>query len=189
MKRVYKRCRVVRRKEERKGYYLKPTSKQSRTSHRERQQNWALGETAKMQVSMMDLVLGLPASLKCPHRKHSTSAAGMGPCRQGDTLYLCLGTAARANSLELPHVLTWGRSDSHPASLKYENSESKMKLIYWKRKKWREVLTLLLTDKASGLDVEFSQWVSFISLVPGKELRILNLLLRKSFFNGKILKG
>lgn len=83
-----------------------------------------------MQVSMMDLVLGLPASLKCPHRKHSTSAAGMGPCRQGDTLYLCLGTAARANSLELPHVLTWGRSDSHPASLKYENSESKMKLIY-----------------------------------------------------------
>lgn len=78
-----------------------------------------------MQVSMMDLVLGLPASLKCPHRKHSTSAAGMGPCRQGDTLYLCLGTAARANSLELPHVLTWGRSDSHPASLKYENSRVK----------------------------------------------------------------
>lgn len=112
---------------------------------------------------MIDLVLGLPASLKCPQRKHSTSAASMGPCRQDDTLYSCLGTAAHANSLELPHILTWGRSDSHPASLKYNNSESKMKLIYEKWKKWRKVFTLLLTDKASGLHVEFSQSVFHLS--------------------------
>lgn len=48
-----------------------------------------------------------------------------------------------------------------------------------------KVFPLLLTVKASLLDVEFSQWGSFVSLVPGKELRVLNLLLRKDF-NGKI---
>lgn len=33
----------------------------------------------------------------------------------------------------------------------------------------RKVFPLVSTDKASGLDVEFSQWVSFVSLVFGKE--------------------
>lgn len=53
----------------------------------------------------------------------------------------------------------------------------------------KKVFSLLSTDKALGLDVEFCQevsFVSFVSFVFGKELRVFNLFLRKTSFSGKI---
>lgn len=50
----------------------------------------------------------------------------------------------------------------------------------------KKVFSLLSTDKALGLDVEFCQEVSFVSFVFGKELRVFNLFLGKTSFSGKI---
>lgn len=50
----------------------------------------------------------------------------------------------------------------------------------------KKVFSLVSTDKALGLDVEFCQEVSFVSFVFGKELRVFNLFLRKTSFSGKI---